>query len=526
MKQWWMLGLGLALVAVAAACGGRADVANTTVAPERMSTTIPMVASDEALAALSAARDRWAAAAPEDYTVSVQTACDDCADEPQTVAVRDGDVVSLSDPDEPTVDGVFETIERSIGEGADVEVEYDPDLGYPRRVRIDLDRDGDVDLDLAYDDLQAMPIVRTLEELLVARERWESQGFTRYRYIFRADCTCPTSGTWDVTVDDGAVDYTPLDDGAAATSLTPGDFADAFYDLEDWFTSSAEFIELGILDVDVRMDPALGYPRWFRIQGAGIDEGFDEPFTLIVTMDLVSGSDTGREAFDGDDGQDLIAAYERWQRAALRNYSHTWTRHCECDLDVRGPFRVEVVDREVVAVTRIDDDTQAELSSAAGIDEAFELISRTIADGVEVTVEYHPVLGHPMNAILDPEAAAVDGGYMFSVDDLGPAGDIALVVGTVTSGPQCPVQSDPPQPGCEDKPVSGAPVHLLIPGREGSVPVSVAADGTFVLDVVPGEYVVVADPVEGLLGTPAPLELTIGAGEVRLIELVYDTGMR
>jgi hypothetical protein len=52
-----------------------------------------------------------------------------------------------------------------------------------------------------------------------------------------------------------------------------------------------------------------------------------------------------------------------------------------------------------------------------------------------------------------------------------------------------------------------------------------SADGTFSVQLPAGEYTVEAQPVEGLLGTPAPIELTV-VGEVSDIDLAYDTGIR
>ena len=232
----------LVMVLLVAACGSGEVPATSTGPP------VPPDGATQ-LDALASARELWEAA-PADYTVSAGDA---------TLAVRGDEVVSLAAAESPTIEEVFGTIERSIRDGAVVDVEYDEDFGFPARVVIDLDGDGAPDVDLTFSDLEAMPVVETREELLEARALWEAQDLDTYRYIFRADCTCPDGGTFDVDVRDNRVTHiVALDDGAEASSLTPTSIALAFDDLEEWFTNSADLIDEGIAAVDVRVDPVLG----------------------------------------------------------------------------------------------------------------------------------------------------------------------------------------------------------------------------------------------------------------------------
>ena len=184
------IGLVLAVLTMgAAACGG-ATTATTTSPPNE---------SQEQLGRLTAARQLWSEAAPADYTVTHVDMSDELSPERQTVAVRDGKVVSLAG--EPTsVEHAFDGIEESIRQGAEVAVEYDPQFGYPARVDIDHDGDGVFEIQSEYRDLTTMPIVRTLAELRTAQQRWEAQQLDSYRYIFRFDCTCPESGTYRLRI--------------------------------------------------------------------------------------------------------------------------------------------------------------------------------------------------------------------------------------------------------------------------------------------------------------------------------------
>jgi hypothetical protein len=102
---------------------------------------------------------------------------------------------------------------------------------------------------------------------------------------------------------------------------------------------------------------------------------------------------------------------------------------------------------------------------------------------------------------------------------------IFAVSGYAHAGPVCPVETTPPDPLCEDRAVAGAVIRVL--ASDGSVvaEATTEADGTFTVGLPAGEYTIVAQPVDGLLGTPAPIELTV-VGEVSGVDLAYDTGIR
>ncbi len=413
----------MTLTLLAAGCGADPGVVATTDPLERTSTTAT-TGTDEQLGALSAAQERWVAVAPADYTVTQVDRCAGCAEEPQILAVHANEVVSLAG-DAVTVDDVFGTIEQSIRDGATVNVEYHPELGYPVRVVIDLDGDGAADVDLEFGDLEAMPIVETLQELQAAARRWDAQGLESYRYIFRVDCTCDEGGTFEIDVRDGlVVAVTPLDDGARNSSLNPGFAIDSsFDDLEEWFTDSAAIIEDGILALDIRMDPEYGYPRWFRIEGEDVDgEFFIGRFTMVVTIDLIAelGPIEPDPGPDPDDLSEVEQAFGRWKEAARTDYRYVLTVHCECPAQVSGPFEVTVRDGRLESAV-LGDGTLAQ-AEVILIADAFDQIGFAIFSGTEIDVVYDPLLGYPQLVIIDPEAVAVDGGLAFSITDFEPLG--------------------------------------------------------------------------------------------------------
>ena len=416
MRQIVIVGV---LALLAAACGGGGISRGTDPQPLSEPTTTRALGQLEALAA---ARSQWHAAAPDDYTLTQRDRCDGCSGEPTTVAVRDGEVVSLASTETETIEELFTAIEESIRDGAEVEVEYDERLGYPRRVIIDFDGDGETDIDLQYDGLEAMPIVETLEELLTAKRRWEAQGLDSYRYIFRADCTCPDGGTFEVEVHDGRVAAVrPLDALAESSDLSPGPIEEAFTDLEQWFTDAETLMADGLLAVDVRMDPTYGYPRWFRVDARDIDDdNFAGDFTIIVTVDLIGTVDPVAVDPDmdppGNELASLTEARSQWEAASITDYEFVVTVHCMCAEEARGPFRITVTDGVAVAAQRTTDDSDA-VDHAVTIDEVFDAIELSILAEIEVAVTYDEQFGYPVDVVIDVPAVAVDGGSAFTISD-------------------------------------------------------------------------------------------------------------
>ncbi len=98
------------------------------------------------------------------------------------------------------------------------------------------------------------------------------------------------------------------------------------------------------------------------------------------------------------------------------------------------------------------------------------------------------------------------------------------VRGTVTTGPTCPVQM-PGDSACADRPVSGALLVALEGTREVGRTTS-RVDGTYSLALPPGLYVIVPQPVKGLLGTANRSMVTVDAGAWVELDFVYDTGIR
>ncbi|GBD84070.1 hypothetical protein BMS3Abin02_00456 [bacterium BMS3Abin02] len=98
------------------------------------------------------------------------------------------------------------------------------------------------------------------------------------------------------------------------------------------------------------------------------------------------------------------------------------------------------------------------------------------------------------------------------------------VEGYVHAGPTCPTMQEPPDPDCADRPVPNAEVIVWGPADNEVARAKTDAQGRFRLELPAGSYILVPQPVKGLLGT-APMQdfIVPGAG---LLDVAYDTGIR
>jgi hypothetical protein len=105
--------------------------------------------------------------------------------------------------------------------------------------------------------------------------------------------------------------------------------------------------------------------------------------------------------------------------------------------------------------------------------------------------------------------------------------DGAILTGLVRAGPTCPVVRDPPDPACDDRPVGGAEIVIVDARGDEVVRTRTDAAGAFTVTLPAGEYQLVPQPVEGLLGTPGATAIVVVDGEdLEPVTIIYDTGIR
>lgn len=109
-----------------------------------------------------------------------------------------------------------------------------------------------------------------------------------------------------------------------------------------------------------------------------------------------------------------------------------------------------------------------------------------------------------------------------------PAGGPSRVLGSVTAGPVCPVEQSPPNPGCAPRPVAGAVIVATNAAGQEVGRATSESDGSYALTVTEtGTVVITALPVDGLMGVPQPVTITLPSpGTVEHLDLEYDTGIR
>jgi hypothetical protein len=97
---------------------------------------------------------------------------------------------------------------------------------------------------------------------------------------------------------------------------------------------------------------------------------------------------------------------------------------------------------------------------------------------------------------------------------------------TATAGPVCPVERVPPDPACAARPVADA--TILVVDAEGKTVATVAtgADGTVLVAVPAGTYVLQPQAVTGMMGGAQPVNVTVVDGAATPAAVSYDTGIR
>jgi hypothetical protein len=103
------------------------------------------------------------------------------------------------------------------------------------------------------------------------------------------------------------------------------------------------------------------------------------------------------------------------------------------------------------------------------------------------------------------------------------------VVGQLTAGPTCPVETNPPDPACAPRPLAGASVIATDPrGFEVARAVS-KVYGSFSLFLAPGTYALTPQPTgDHMLRPPAGKSVTITGSSASpvVVDFRYDTGIR
>jgi hypothetical protein len=111
------------------------------------------------------------------------------------------------------------------------------------------------------------------------------------------------------------------------------------------------------------------------------------------------------------------------------------------------------------------------------------------------------------------------------IEGLRATGTFTGVGGRVAAGPTCPVER-PGDPACSPRSVAGAVLVVTGAGGAEVARVTTDASGLFRVGLQPGDYTLVPQSVEGLMGTAAPMPFTVSDGSETFLDVSYDTGIR
>lgn len=96
----------------------------------------------------------------------------------------------------------------------------------------------------------------------------------------------------------------------------------------------------------------------------------------------------------------------------------------------------------------------------------------------------------------------------------------------LVAGPTCPVETVPPQPGCD--PTNVADATVIVRDWQGRVVAEPTSDqeGSIILTLPAGVYVLEPSPVDDYLGQAGPAIAWVLPGTPASVTLAYDTGIR
>lgn len=108
-------------------------------------------------------------------------------------------------------------------------------------------------------------------------------------------------------------------------------------------------------------------------------------------------------------------------------------------------------------------------------------------------------------------------------------GENGRIVGTISIGPICPVERNPPDPGCLPTAETYKAYPVYIRPLNGSVKtlITPALDGSFTMDLAPGRYYLTLEKQQNGIGSSnLPMEVNVDPGQETNLSIVIDTGIR
>ena len=104
-----------------------------------------------------------------------------------------------------------------------------------------------------------------------------------------------------------------------------------------------------------------------------------------------------------------------------------------------------------------------------------------------------------------------------------------VLEGTISIGPICPVETDPPRPEClpTAETYKAYPVSIWTSdGGQKVAQLSPALDGSFSMELDPGQYLIKLEKVNSIGGSNLPITVEISTLEKAIVNIDIDTGIR
>src|SRR5450759_175680 len=108
--------------------------------------------------------------------------------------------------------------------------------------------------------------------------------------------------------------------------------------------------------------------------------------------------------------------------------------------------------------------------------------------------------------------------------------ETGFLEGVISIGPICPVESIPPDPAClpTAETYKAYPVSIWTSnGKRKIAQINPALDGSFRTELAPGEYLVILEKVQNMIGSSnLPVEVSINSQGQTILNINIDTGIR
>jgi len=105
-----------------------------------------------------------------------------------------------------------------------------------------------------------------------------------------------------------------------------------------------------------------------------------------------------------------------------------------------------------------------------------------------------------------------------------------VLEGKISIGPICPVETNPPAPGClpTAETYKAYPVSVwTLDGRNKIAQINPSPDGSYTMDLAPGRYLVTLENAQTRIGSSnLPAEISIISNVKTVLNISIDTGIR